>query len=90
MQTRELLVRRVAVATDDALLDAGQLAFDHCGRARLVQHVMNDRAGVEHPQVPPMAHLAGDIGKHRPARLIGMPVGLAAQLECQRAIQRLE
>lgn len=90
MQTRELLVRRVPVATDDALIDACQLAFDDVGRARLVQDVMNDRAGVEHPQVPPMPHLARDIGEHRPARLIGMPVGLAAQLQCQRTIQRLE
>ena len=74
VQPGKLLVRRVAVATDDAAVHTGQLGFDHLGRARFIEHIVHHRAGVKHPQIPPVAHLALDLDKHRPARLIGVPV----------------
>lgn len=71
MQAGELLVRRIPVAADDAALHPSQFAFDHLGRTRLVEDVVNYRAAVEYPEVPAMTDLVGDIHEQRPARLVG-------------------
>ena len=62
MQSGKLRVRRVPVATDHALTHAGHVAFDHRSRTRLIQHAMQHRTGMEHPQVPAMTDLAGEFG----------------------------
>ena len=87
VQSRKLLVRRISVATDDAAFNARQLVLHHLARTRLIEHVVNYRGGVKHPQIPPMADLARHINEHRPTRLIGMPVLLATQLGHQRQLQ---
>ena len=68
------------VAADDAARHPAQLVFDDLDRTRRVKHVVHDRGRVIDPQIPAMPSLALHRHEHRPARLIGMPVRLAAQL----------
>ena len=90
MQPGKLLVRRVAVAADDAVLHTGQLGVDHRGGARRVEHIVHHRVRVKHPQIPTVAHLTRHIDEHRPARLIGVPVRGTAQLLHKRLLQGRE
>src|ERR1700731_3629606 len=87
MQASELLVRRVPIAADDAVLHARKDRGGYgCGTGG-VERVVHHRAGLKYPQVPAMPRLLLALHEHFPARLIGMPVRLLAQLRQQRLIQ---
>jgi len=89
-QSGKALIARIAVATDDALINPGQFNADDIRGARSVDDVVDYGAGVKHPQVPAVSDLASNIDKDSPASFIGMPIGLAAQLGLQRCIEWFE
>jgi hypothetical protein len=59
-------------------------------RARGIEHELHNVLGLEYPQVPAVADLALTLDEHLPARLVGMPVRLRAQLRRPGLAQWLE
>jgi len=90
IQSGKALIARIAVATDDALINPGQFNADDIRGARSVDDIVDHGVGVKHPQVPAVSDLANNIDKDSPASFIGMPIGLAAQLGLQRCIEWFE